>query len=552
MEKIVNKKSRFRDYLQYLCLSVFIFLIAIAVFPSKEPIPLDIFLRLDPLIAIGTSISTWEIIDKAFIATSIIILTFLFGRIFCGYICPMGTSIDLSENLFIKKPKRKQKEILERIDKFRKYRNIKYYLLIATLFSAMLGLTLLYIFDPISLITRTIAHFFYPLVIYLSNAVLDIIRPLASSFGFIGLSHKHYIQPIFGSNFVIFIMFLTIVFVSLYQSRFWCRYLCPLGALLGLCSKTAVIKRRVSEECNNCDLCKGRCPMGAIKEDPKEVSQSECIQCENCVRVCPQNAVEFKFTTPIGKGYSSPVSLSRRAVINSIGAGFALSFIAKTNIAKAQVRIIRPPGAIPEEEFLKRCVRCGECVKACITNTLQPTLFESGLEGLWTPRHNMRHAGCEQQCNMCGQVCPTQAIRSLPLEERKYARVGTAVIIRDRCLAWEQNRLCIICDEQCPYNALVFKNVGGHKRPFVDETKCNGCGICEEKCPIVGDKAIKVWPLGEVRLKEGSYIEEARRLKLVFEEEKDQWEDIGGEFSQPRPVPVESHKKGLPPGFIIE
>ena len=165
MANPADKRTLFQRFFQYLFLILFIVLIGAATYPSKEPFPLDIFLRLDPLIAIGTSIATWEIIDKALISLSIIIVTLMLGRIFCGFICPLGTSIDLCEKLFIKKPPKKQTDQLDYDDGFNKFRAVKYYLLIITLFSAVFGFSFFYIFDPISLITRTAATFFYPLIV---------------------------------------------------------------------------------------------------------------------------------------------------------------------------------------------------------------------------------------------------------------------------------------------------------------------------------------------------------------------------------------------------
>ena len=159
-------------------------------------------------------------------------------------------------------------------------------------------------------------------------------------------------------------------------------------------------------------------------------------------------------------------------------------------------------------------------MKVCITNTLQPCLLESGLEGLFTPRLDLRFAACEQTCNLCGKVCPTHAIRNLSLDEKKHAKIGTAVILKEKCLVWAQDRVCLICDEQCPYNAIVFKTVEGFRRPFVQENKCNGCGFCEYKCPVEGEAAIVVKPLGELRLKEGSYQEEAKKNKLELKEDE--------------------------------
>jgi ferredoxin len=179
-------------------------------------------------------------------------------------------------------------------------------------------------------------------------------------------------------------------------------------------------------------------------------------------------------------------------------------------------QLIRPPGAIPGTDFMRTCVRCAECMKSCPTNTLQPCLWESGLAGLWTPKMDLRFAPCEQSCNVCGKVCPTQAIRSLSLEEKTHAKVGTALLNRDLCLVWAQDKLCLICDEICPYNAIVFRTIEGYRRPVVIASRCNGCGFCEQRCPVQGESAIVVATNGEIRLKDGSYVEEAKKFQLDF------------------------------------
>ena len=160
-------------------------------------------------------------------------------------------------------------------------------------------------------------------------------------------------------------------------------------------------------------------------------------------------------------------------------------------------------------------------MKVCPTNGLQPSFLQSGIEGFWTPRLVPRIGGCEQECNLCGQVCPTGALRDLPLEEKQFARIGTAIIARSKCLAWEQMRTCLVCDEACPYDAIEFREVtdpiGTFKRPFVIEEKCMGCGLCEQKCPVGGASAIRVDRTEEERRESGSYITEEKR-KLREEE----------------------------------
>jgi ferredoxin len=202
--------------------------------------------------------------------------------------------------------------------------------------------------------------------------------------------------------------------------------------------------------------------------------------------------------------------------------------------------------------FLDRCIRCGECMKACTTNTLQPSFLESGPEGLWSPKLVMRYAPCEQRCNVCGQVCPTDAIRALDLEERKHAKIGTAVLYRDRCLVWEQDKLCLICDEQCPYDAIEFRIVDGVRRPFVLEDRCNGCGVCENKCPVQGQAAIVVTPIAAMRLIEGSYIEEAKRLGYEFSDARGETEQFFLDEQQPENLQTDPASPQLPPGFTSE
>ena len=131
--------------------------------------------------------------------------------------------------------------------------------------------------------------------------------------------------------------------------------------------------------------------------------------------------------------------------------------------------LIRPPGALPEAEFLANCIRCGECMKACPTNTLQPIWFKAGLEGIFTPVMLPRLAACAVNCNVCGKVCPTGAIRDLPLIEKNHAKTGTAWINRQNCLVWERDKKCLVCDEVCPYGAVSFQPVPDRNNaaPFV-------------------------------------------------------------------------------------
>ncbi len=501
-----------RRIIQAISLFLFSSLFYLATFRLPDWLMADIYLRLDPLLGVNAIFSKREIIPRVLFGLITIGVTILIGRFFCAYLCPTGASIDFLDYLLFRKKNRKP------IKKDLSLKKLKYIILIIFLSSALIGLSLVFFMDPISLLTRFYTLFLYPLFIAFLNLLLDIFRPIFYRLGWISLSLKNFIQPVFYMSFITLIMFLTLIVLNRFSPRFWCRYLCPLGAFLSLFSPLGLFKRKVNDDCTKCLKCQRACPMGAIPDDPKKTNLSECIQCKTCSSICPENAIRFPVTFSLQREHNS-FNISRRDFFSSIAGGLTFGFLTlytPFKLRQNKFQIIRPPGALPEDEFLRTCIRCGECMKSCLTNTLQPCLWESGLAGIWTPRMDPRLAPCDQNCNVCGRVCPTQAIRSLPLEERIHAKVGTAILRKELCLVWSQNKLCLICDEICPYNAIVFRPIEGYRRPFVIASKCNGCGYCEQRCPVRGESAIVVVPDGEIRLKEGSYIKEAKKLELEF------------------------------------
>lgn len=503
-----------RKIIQLFFLFFFAYLLFRAHYPLTSLIPVDLFLRADPLAALITSLAAREMVPHLLLPLALLLLTLIFGRFFCGYLCPLGTLLDLSGRLFT----------YSRIRFPEGLRGVKTCLLIGITAAALTGANLLYLLDPLCILTRTATIVVYPLTILLTNLSLDVLRPVAHSLGWLKLAYLSYEEPLFFTAISTGVIFTGIIMLNSITPRFWCRYLCPLGALLGLFSRFGIFKRVVNNRCSACEKCRERCPMGAITEDPRMVEAAECLQCRTCRLICPAEAISFKAVySPFHEDARLTLDITRRGFLLACSGGLASGYLSKLDPC-TRVRsdtLIRPPGALPERAFLRACIRCSSCMKACITTTLQPSLLEGGVQGLWTPRALLRYAACEQTCNLCGRVCPTQAIRSLDLEEKKYAKIGTAVILKEKCLVWEQDRVCLICDEQCPYNAIVFKTVEGMRRPFVLENKCNGCGFCENKCPVEGGSAIVVKPLGEVRLKEGSYREEAEKNELTLREDKE-------------------------------
>jgi formate hydrogenlyase subunit 6/NADH:ubiquinone oxidoreductase subunit I len=180
---------------------------------------------------------------------------------------------------------------------------------------------------------------------------------------------------------------------------------------------------------------------------------------------------------------------------------------------------------------------------------LQPFGAAAGLPGLLTPVVTPQMGPCDPGCTACGAACPTEAIRPLTPAERPWAKVGTAQILRHKCLAWELDRKCLVCDEVCPYDAIVLRPEPGLKVavPFVLETRCSGCGYCEHHCPVEALPAIVVAPMDALRLSQGSYRREARAigLDLTLRAHKKR----PGDDATATPLPGEAEDRGLPPGF---
>jgi len=504
---------------QLISLILFLTLLALAVSSVFTPTPLDLFLLLDPALIVFAAISA-RIFAAAFIpALLVLLVTLFFGRIFCGYICPMGTTLDGTDKLF-GTTRKKQPEA-------GKLRLLKYIILFFLLGASLLGVSFVFVAAPLSLITRFYGLLVHPVLAFLSNEILSLVQPLAEWLDMDAVVFMRITTPRFATQLFILAFFGALFVLAKVSPRFWCRNLCPSGALMALVSKKPLIRRCVSDDCTDCGRCANFCPMNAIMtEDPRATLHEECIVCRTCQNTCPENAISFDRVRSEQVFEKQRFSLTRRQFMYSGLFGAATATVGLTGLNSlhgkpgpgqvAPQGLIRPPGALPEMDFIARCSRCGECMAACPTNTLQPIWLDAGFMGLFSPGLNLRRSYCSPECRMCGEVCPTDAIRRLSPDERIWAKTGTAVIFRRKCLAWEQQKSCMVCDEVCPYKAVEFRKEPGNPVPVpqVREEECAGCGYCEHFCPVQNQSAIVVTPMGALRMSEGSYVAQGKSQGL--------------------------------------
>jgi polyferredoxin/formate hydrogenlyase subunit 6/NADH:ubiquinone oxidoreductase subunit I len=511
---------RLRKTTQFLSFAFFIYLTFAVVERRIAPALADIFFRFDPLSALGSVLASREWIPRLGLALITILVTLVVGRAWCGWICPLGTllewvSFKRARDILVKGVRTEDSgvkgvTILRAYERLRKF---KYYLLFIVLMMAVLGSLALLSLDPLAIFTRTMTTSILPALFYGINSLekalyqVGFMTPVVDWFE--GLVRGNILpseQPLFNQNLGIATLFFGILALNLLAHRFWCRYLCPLGALLGILSKVSVFRPVIGDACNHCSRCAQVCRPGAIqaKFGEMRVQPSECTLCLDCLASCRLGEMHLHpQVKPVPK---EDFDLSRREALGALASGTAAVLLLGSELRRGQPSPwrIRPPGVVDEEAFLSTCLRCSQCMKICPTTALQPAFSEAGLEGLWTPIVVPRLGYCDYGCTACGQVCPTGAIPLLTLDEKRSVVMGKARIDRDRCLPWASATTCVVCEEMCPTpdksirleEVTVIDDYGMElvvQQPTVLREVCIGCGICEEHCPLEGEAAIRVY-----------------------------------------------------------
>ncbi len=439
-----------RKISQIFFLFFFLLLFLLARFPYEYGIDSDLGLRFSPLLPVFDFIKNLSINLDYWPALVIILFTVFLGRFFCSWICPLGTTLDITDRL-IKSPENAISS------KWNKLRFLKFAILIGLIILAVFSVHAWGYMDPLSIFNRVLTVILYPLATLFGESILlslSEISFLEDPAYFVYDLFKNNIMPegqaYYQQVFWITLLLVFILGMEKFARRFWCRYLCPAGALLGFLSQFRFYERIVGDICPVCNKCQVECKMNAIPDgDVKFTSKVECIECFNCGAACPPKTPAITYGWR-WQPYHTPVDYDRRQFVKtsavSIGA-LGLISIGLPNKAKKD-RMLRPPGALSELEFQDACIRCLECVRICESNggCLQPDSIHTSLLELWLPIAVMREGYCEYNCNLCGQVCPTEAIKPLTLEEKKVAVMGLAYFDKNICIPFARNEDCLVCE----------------------------------------------------------------------------------------------------------
>ncbi|MFO7924100.1 MAG: 4Fe-4S binding protein [Bacteroidales bacterium] len=438
----------------------------------------------------------------------ILILTILFGRVYCSTICPLGIFQDVVSWLSVKLRKKKWPY------KFARPHNILRYSLLGLtvgflIFGSVLILNLL---DPYSNFGRFFSYFAQPVVLKINNWL----APILTSQGIYTLFPVS--VPAIRWEVMVFptAMLILVLWLSYKYGRLYCNTVCPVGTLLGLVSRYSLFRIYIDENsCTNCGRCDRICKSSCISFREGDVDFSRCVACYNCLSICPDNAIKYSaghkkrepvFTgvTPQGRVKSTDKS-KRNFLLSSLIMLFGINRFSKasvedipqpeqdTTIPEDKNYPVSPPGSVSLDHFNKACTACTLCVSVCPTHVLQPSLLEYGVGGLLQPHMDFNAGFCNFDCVKCGEVCPTGAILPLTLDNKHVTQIGVVKFERENCVVYTDNTSCGACSEHCPTRACdMVPYMGELTIPEVNEDICIGCGACEYICPTRPYRAIYV------------------------------------------------------------
>lgn len=428
-----------------------------------------------------------------------ILLTLLFGRIYCSFICPAG----IFQDIFIRLSKRGKlkKNKKKRWFSYHKPMNIfRYALLGAALLLLIFGSSHLFLYlDPYSNYGRIAANIFRPIVIFGNNLLADGMM-LMNNYSLYRIS----IFNITVASFITAVIALLVfAILPVLRGRLFCNTLCPVGAFLSIFSRYSLFRVSFDKEsCNNCGLCERSCKSECINSQEQMVDASRCVSCFNCLSSCKKrDAIHYRFALPFQKKevVKKEVAQESRRTFLAMGgtilatAPFIYGCSGKRNTDGSASFPVLPPGAGNLNHFSEKCTACHLCVAKCPNQIIHPSGLEYGLGFLLKPKLVYKTGYCNYECTICADVCPNGALTHLTKDEKAHVQLGIAHFERDICVVYRDETDCGACAEHCPTQAVKMVHYKDSLRiPQVTANICIGCGGCEYICPVRPERAIRV------------------------------------------------------------
>lgn len=466
-----------------------------------------------------------------FLLSAILIITLLFGRLYCSVICPFGILQDMVNYIARKINKRKKYGYLPN------HRFFRWGSLLATFVAWLTGFTFLFgLVEPYGAYGRIASHLFRPVYFAVNNL-------LAKIYISQGNYTLYYIDLSIRSISALLVAGLTLVLIvglSYRLGRFYCNTICPVGTVLGYLSRFSLFKIKInSEKCNHCGACARKCKAFCIDSSLQQIDYTRCINCFDCLDHCKTRAMSYTFRHTIlpapldsnpsqNKINKNATDESRRNFLSvSLAALIAPTVVSrgtqtiKKVVATAQgckayhSSPISPPGSISHANLLSQCVSCHLCITQCPSQVLKPAFMEYGLGGLMQPLVYFDKGFCNFDCNVCSSVCPTGAIAPLTKEKKHLTQTGFVVFIQENCIVQRNGTSCGACAEHCPTQAVsMIPYSGSLTIPSVNPEICVGCGGCEFACPAEPFKAIYVEGIAQHKQAQ-PFIEKRQKIQQV-------------------------------------
>ncbi|MDR0828565.1 MAG: 4Fe-4S dicluster domain-containing protein [Prevotellaceae bacterium] len=468
------------------------------------------------------------------IAAAIILLTLLFGRIYCSVICPMGVFQDIAA-WFSKKIGGKKKKY-----SYSKPKTVLRWSVLAVLILSAITIGFSGYFNPVSLLEpysafgRMATHIFRPIYQFGNN----ILEAIFTSFG----DYTFYKSEIFfnlTSFLVAIITFFGIGFFAFRNGRTFCNTLCPTGTILGFASKFSLFKIRIdTEKCNSCGLCAAKCKAACINSKEHKIDYSRCVDCFDCLGSCKKNALGFSVKKKEVKEVRGVKEVREVIEVKEkvdadkrkfIATGLFTALSLPTLLAQGKEIILKggqkirtrktplsPPGSQSHEHLLKKCTACHLCISRCPSKVLKPAFAEYGLAGMMMPTMKFDDGFCNYSCTECSSVCPNGALLPLTKEQKKATQMGKVQFNRDICVVVQQEHNCGACSEHCPTQAVkMMPYKDGLTIPTINTDLCIGCGGCEFICPVRPERAIFIE--GNEKHEEAKVQQEGKVEKIVID-----------------------------------